>query len=121
MICFDTNIIIYLAQGVLNESIVGDEPIVYPSIVRIEALGYHKIRSVEEQKIIGLLETLTEIPLSKQVIERAIRLRQHKSMSLGDAITAATALECDCELWTANLADFVHVEGLRLSNPLERR
>ena len=120
MICFDTNVIIYLAKGVLDESVIGDVPIVYPSIIRIEALGYHKIRSIEEQRIKALLETLTEIPLNNQVIERAMRLRQYKSMTLGDAIVAATAIEHDCELWTANGADFEHIEELRVVNPVGR-
>jgi predicted nucleic acid-binding protein len=48
-----------------------------------------------------------------------IRLRQQKKMSLGDAIVAATALERGSELWTANDADFAHIEGLRLHNPLK--
>jgi predicted nucleic acid-binding protein len=40
-------------------------------------------------------------------------------MSLGDAIIAATALENDCVLWTANIEDFAHIDGLRLRNPLK--
>jgi predicted nucleic acid-binding protein len=39
-------------------------------------------------------------------------------MSLGDAIVAATAIENNCELWTANTGDFKHIEGLKLVNPL---
>jgi predicted nucleic acid-binding protein len=41
-----------------------------------------------------------------------------KKMSLGDALIAATALENDCVLWTANIEDFEHIDGLRLHNPL---
>lgn len=117
MICFDTNIIIYLAKGTLDESIIGKEPIIYASILRIEALGYHNIRSIEEQKVRELLRTLTEIPLTEAIIERAIKLRQQKKMSLGDAIVAATALENGCTLWTANKEDFAHIEGLSIHNP----
>ncbi len=119
MICFDTNIIIYIANGTLDDSIVGDEPIVFPSISRIESLGYQNIRSIEEQRIRELLSMLTEIPLTETIIERAIRLRQQKKMSLGDAIVAATAVEQNCVLWTANDVDFVHIEGLQLHNPLK--
>ncbi len=39
-------------------------------------------------------------------------------MNLGDAIVAATALEHDVTLWTANVDDFRHIEGLRVVNPL---
>ncbi len=118
MVCFDTNVIIYLANGTLNESIITAESIVYPSIVRIESLGYAKIRSIEEQRIRELLGTIDEIPLTDAIIERSISLRQAERMSLGDAIVAATAIENGCELWTANIDDFEHIEGLRLVNPL---
>jgi len=119
MICFDTNIIIYIANKTLGESIIKNEPIVYPSISRVEALGYHNIRSIEEQRVRELLGTLTESPLTDGVIEFAVRLRQQKKMSLGDAIVAATALEYNCTLWTANDTDFAHIEELRVHNPLK--
>ncbi|MGH7883863.1 MAG: hypothetical protein ACREN8_13345, partial [Candidatus Dormibacteraceae bacterium] len=52
------------------------------------------------------------------IVERAIKLRQQSEMSLGDAIVAATALECDCKLWTANEQNFDQIEGLSITNPL---
>ncbi len=119
MICFDTNIVIYVANRTLGESIAQNEPIVYASILRVEALGYHNIRSIEEQRIRELLSTLSEIPLSNNIVERAIDLRQQARLSLGDAITAATAIENNCELWTANAKDFEGVEGLELHNPVQ--
>ncbi len=118
MICFDTNIVVYVANRTLKEDIVQEEPIVYASILKVEALGYHNIRSVEEQRIRELLATVTEIPLTETIIESAIRLRQQKKMSLGDAIVAATALDNDCVLWTANTDDFADIEGLKVVNPL---
>lgn len=118
MICFDTNIIIYIANGTLGEGIVGNDPIVCPSIVQIESLGYPSIRSVEEQRVRELLATLTTIPLTNLIIEQAIKLRQDKKMSLGDSIVAATALENNCQLWTANIKDFEHIDKLNLFNPL---
>jgi predicted nucleic acid-binding protein len=118
MICFDTNIVIYIANGSLSEDIVGDEPIACPSIVHIESLGYPNIRSVEEQKVRELLATLTTLPLTNMIIERAIKLRQEKKLSLGDSIVAATALEHNSLLWTANTKDFEHIDGLDMFNPL---
>ena len=118
MICFDTNIIIYLGNETLSESIIGNEPIIYPSMLRIEALGYQDIRSVEEARIKTLLAALKEVPLTNTIIERAILLRQDQRMNLGDAIVAATALDSDCVLWTANSKDFAHIEGLTIHNPL---
>ena len=119
MICFDTNIIIYIGNGTLSESIVTDEPICFSSITLIESLGYTEILSSEEQRIKELLSTMTEIPLSETVIQSAIQLRQLKKMSLGDSIIAATALENGNVLWTVNTADFSHIEDLILVNPLK--
>jgi predicted nucleic acid-binding protein len=118
MICFDTNTVIYIANEIISGDGFGDELILYPSIVKIESLGYTNIRSVEEQRIRELLATLTEVPLTSSVIELAITLRQNKKMSLGDSIVAATALENDMQLWTANIEDFQHIDGLKLVNPL---
>jgi predicted nucleic acid-binding protein len=120
MICFDTNIIIYIANGTLGEDIVGDEPIIYPSIVFIESLGYPSIKSIEEQRIRELCATLTTAPLADNIIESAIKLRQDKKMSLGDSIVAATALENNSQLWTVNTRDFEHIEGLDILNPLQK-
>jgi predicted nucleic acid-binding protein len=120
MICFDTNIVIYIANGTLSEAVADSGPIVYPSVVRVEALGYHKILAAEEQKVRRLLATLEEIQLDNPIIELAIRLRQSKKMSLGDAIIAATAIESDAILWTANEPDFADIESLRVYNPLKR-
>lgn len=119
MVCFDTNIIIYLAKGTLGEDLIGDGAISYPSITRIEALGFHDIRSVEEQNVRSLLATLTEIPLTDSIIERAVSLRQQRKMTLADAIVAATAMNNDAELYTANIRDFADIDGLQLHNPLD--
>lgn len=118
MICFDTNIIIYIGNGTLNEEIIGSDPICYASITFIEALGYSEILSAEEQRITKFLATITEISLSETIIRTAIRLRQLNKMTLGDSIIAATALENGKVLWTANIDDFKHIEGLELINPL---
>jgi hypothetical protein len=120
MICFDTNIIIYLGNRILGEDIIGSEPIGYASITRIEALGYADILSSEEQRISGLLATLSEIPLTDSIVRQSIKLRQLHKMSLGDAIVAATALENGKELWTANTDDFKHIDGLKLVNPIAK-
>ena len=118
MICFDTSIIIYIGNGTLNEEIIGSDPICYASITFIEAIGYSEILSAEEQRITEFLATITEISLSETIIRTATRLRQLNKMTLGDSIIAATALENGKVLWTANIDDFKHIEGLELINPV---
>jgi predicted nucleic acid-binding protein len=119
MLCFDTNVVIYLGNRTLDESIIGKESICYASVSLVEALGYPDILAAEEQRIKMLFDTMIEIPLNASVTRTAVRLRQLKRMSLGDAIVAATALENNCTLWTANVEDFAHIDGLLLHNPLK--
>jgi predicted nucleic acid-binding protein len=119
MLCFDTNVVIYLGNQTLDEGVIDKEPICYSSVSLIEALGYPDILAAEEQRIKELFETMIEIPLSASIIQLAVQLRQLKKMSLGDAIVAATALENNCMLWTANVEDFAHIDGLRLHDPLK--
>ena len=56
--------------------------------------------------------------ISRQLIDKAIHLRQQKNMSLGDAIIAATALTEKLPLVTANIKDFQHIEELELIDPM---
>jgi predicted nucleic acid-binding protein len=119
MIILDSNIFIYLAKGTLDRLAVANKDIAHASITKIETLGFSRIHADE----LLLLETLfTEsynLPLTDSVVERATKLRQARSMTLGDAIIAATALEYGYELWTANVDDFKHIDGLRVHNPIK--
>lgn len=119
MICFDTNVVIYLGNKTLSDSIIGTEPICYASISLIEALGYTDILAAEEHRINALFDAMVEISLSAPIIQIAVRLRQLKKMTLGDAIVAATAVENNSVLWTANVEEFSNIEGLKIHNPLK--
>lgn len=120
MIVLDTNIIIYAAT---NQAIVEQFSIhsyAFASISRIESLGYNRITDEERDAITASLALGQQIGLTDSVIARAIRIRQAQParIGLGDAIIAATALETDAELWTANTDDFAEIDGLKLVNPL---
>jgi toxin FitB len=78
------------------------------SITKIETLGFSRIHANELLLLETLFDESYNLPLTEDIVERAIKLRQAKSMSLGDAIIAASALEHDSELWTANEEDFSH-------------
>ena len=119
MIILDTNIFIYLANGALGIKAIKNTDLAFPSIVKIEALGYAQITVAEQSYLEALFAECQQLDLEELVLHRAIRLRQQRKMSLGDSIVAASALEYDCELWTANVEDFEHIDGLRLHNPLK--
>ena len=118
MVVADTNVLIYIAQGKLDVNVFGDRDIAYASITRIEALGYQKITVAEARWLIIMFEARQQLDLDEAVLTTAIRLRQERKISLDDSIVAASALEADAELWTANTQDFAGIDGLRLHNPL---
>jgi toxin FitB len=118
MILLDTNIFIYLAKGELAAKKVSGTDIAHSSITEIEALGFPTLPANELLLLSSLFQESHVLDLSTPIIDQAIRLRQARQMSLGDAIIAATALEHDLELWTANIDDFKHIENLRVLNPL---
>ncbi len=118
MIVLDTNIFIYLANGTLDRRLVEKTDIAHASITKIEALGFSSILANELLLLDALFGESYCLDLTDSVVDRAIRLRQARRMSLGDSIIAATALENDLELWTANVDDFQQIENLRLVNPL---
>lgn len=119
MIVLDTNIFIYLASGTLRRQAIVDKDVAHASITKIESLGFPRIHANELLLLEALFSESYDLPLTDGIVERAIKLRQGRNMSLGDVIIAATALEYDYELWTANEEDFVHIEGLRIHNPLK--
>ena len=118
MIVLDTNVFIYLSNGTIDRRIIADTDIAYAGITKIEALGFSSIPANELLLLDALFSESYSYTLTDSIVERAIKLRQLKHMSLGDSIVAATALEHSLTLWTANTDDFSHIEGLKLVNPL---
>jgi predicted nucleic acid-binding protein len=119
MVILDSNVFIYLANGTLDRKIISTEDISHASITKIESLGFPRIHANELLLLEVLFGESYNLPLTDDIVDQAIKLRQAKNMSLGDAIIAATALEHNYELWTANIGDFAHIDGLRLHNPLK--
>ena len=95
-----------------------EHELAFASISEIEVLGYHKIGAAEADAVREILDSCWRLELTQQVIHQAIKLRQRKRIGLGDAIVAATALENNAQLWTANTDDFKHISNLVLVNPL---
>lgn len=117
MVLLDSNIFIYLANGSLDASILKNEDISHSVITEIETLGYSELKANELIHFSNLFETSISIPLSKSIVSKAIELRQHKKMSLGDSIIAATAIVNNIKLWTANSSDFNNISGLSIYDP----
>ena len=116
----DSNIIIYASKrehAELRNFIAEHVPAV--SIVSmVEVLGYHRLTNEEQQFFEMFFDAAPMLTISDDVLKQAIKLRQSKKMSLGDALVAGTALTHDFTLVTRNTKDFDWINDLRLLNPL---
>jgi len=88
-------------------------------ISKIEVLGYHKFKPQTIEKIKRLFEVLPIIPITNEIVNQAIFLKQQQKISLGDSLIASTALIHNIELATANTKDFKWITDLKLTNPIK--
>jgi hypothetical protein len=119
----DTNIIIYAAQAehaTLRQFIADHTPAV-SVISYIEALGYHRLSEEERQFLERFFQATEVLPVSDPVVQWAIKLRQRRRMTLGDAIVAGTAVEHGRILVTHNTDDFSWIREINLLDPLAVR
>jgi len=121
MMLLDSNIIIYSAKpenSFLRQFIAEKEPSV-SAISYVEALGYHKLPPDEKSNLEGFFASAPMIMISQAILDRAVKLRQTRKMSLGDSLVAGTALTHDLTLVTRNIEDFKWIPDLKLLNPFE--
>lgn len=117
----DSNIIIYAAQPEypqLREFIAEQSPAV-SALSYVEVLGYHRLTERERRDFEEFFRVAQVLPISQPVLELAVRLRQQRRMTLGDAIIAGTALVYALTLVTRNTEDFQWVTELSLLNPID--
>ena len=116
----DSNIIIYSYQPQFSflKPLVVDPTNGVSAISRLEILGFHGIQPSEQTYCTYICQLLQQFPVDDAVLTEAIRLRKQHKMKLADSIVAATALLCQAELYTRNIADFKQVPGLMVVNPI---
>ncbi len=117
----DSNIIIYSAQPEhtqLRELIAEYAPAV-SALSYLEVLGYHLLTEQQRQYFEEFFQVALVLPISQDVLEQAVILRQQRRMTLGDAIIAGTALVHGLTLITRNTNDFRWIGQLELLNPFE--
>src|SRR2546421_381298 len=117
----DSNIIIYAAKPEHADlrRLIADHAPAVSAVSVVEVLGYHRLTPDERQHFEAFFAAATVLPLSGAVVSQAVKLRQLKKMSLGDALVAGTALVTGRTLVTRNTKDFEWVAGLKLLNPLD--
>jgi predicted nucleic acid-binding protein len=114
----DSNIIIYSAQPeneFLRQLIAEIAPAV-SAVSYVEVLGYHRL-SERDRKHFSTFAEARVLPLSQEVLDQAVRIRQARKIKLGDSLVAGTARLYDLTLVTRNVDDFIGVEGLKILNP----
>ena len=87
-------------------------------ITYIESYGYHSLSETERNDLQEIFEHCDILPLTDNIADQAIMLRQQRRMGLGDAIIAATAMTHNLALVTHNTEDFRWINGLELLDPL---
>ena len=123
MILFDSNIIIYSATEQHKDlrELIKKSDAACSIISKIEILGYHKITTEQINYFEAIFKVIDVLPISEEVIAQAIKYRQKKSMSVGDAIIAASAKIFNCDLYTNNEDDFVNIKDFKIINPLKKK
>jgi predicted nucleic acid-binding protein len=119
-VILDSNLVIYAARPEYSglRRFIAERSPSASAVSLVEVLGYHKL-SASDQKYFEAFFAVTEVlPVTDEVIARAVAVRQARKMSLGDALIAATALVFGHELLTHNLKDFAGVSGLKSSDPI---
>ncbi len=117
---FDSNIFILLSKAEhahLRVWFVDQSPSA-SDISKVEVLGFHKLSPTEKSELEDLFNIVKLYPITDNVIEKAIQLRQAKNIGLGDSIIAATALVLGHELQTHNTKDFSNIPGLIVHDPI---
>ena len=115
----DSNIIIYAAKpeyAELRKFIAEHAPAV-SAVSYVEVLGYHKLSEQERGYFEAFFTAATVLSISDGVLAQAVKLRQLKKMTLGDALIAGTALTHNLTLVTRNTKDFDWIEPLTLLDP----
>ena len=117
----DSNVVIYACgagrEGEAARAFVERHGPSASAVTVVETLGYHRLGEVERAVLTAFFDSATVYPVTADVIREAVRLRQQRRLSLGDAFVAGTALALGLPLATRNLADFRWIGGLVLVDP----
>ncbi|MCE9524711.1 MAG: type II toxin-antitoxin system VapC family toxin, partial [Planctomycetales bacterium] len=116
----DINLIIFAANPAYPhlKTLVAGQASRVATITYIEVLGFHKFAPGEKSKLEQIFSLLPLLPLTRDIVDLTVQLRQQRKMSLGDAIIAGTAVVHQLTLATHNVKDFSWINGLTVVDPL---
>lgn len=105
----DTDLFVDHLRGA-HELRPGKHRLFYSVITRAELFA----GTTGTEMVVRLLSAFRELPVDREVAERAGRIRRESGLRLPDALVAATAVVHGLALATRNRRDFDRVRGLRL-------
>ena len=122
MLLLESNIFIYsilpehkpLRNWMMKQEFAASE------ISLVEVLGFHRITTEDSLELENLFNMAKVLPMSRDIVDKAIQLRRQRKMGLADSFIAATALDYDIQLVTRNTSDFDWIEDLKLLNPMQK-
>ena len=109
----DTNAVLYFLSGNDCMKPYVSSRFAFSVISEMELLSFPKITDDEETRIRGFLGASSSVPLTDSIKDRTIALRRAYNIKLPDAIIAASAIEQDLTLITADTG-FEKIEELKL-------
>ena len=98
----DTNAVLYFLSGNRCMKPFISSNFAFSIISEMELLSYPKITGEEENKIRGFLGDSMSISITEDIKDRTIQLRKKYNIKLPDAIIAASAIDRDLMLITAD-------------------
>lgn len=112
---FDTNIIIYYFNGIINDSKVDkmfQESFNISIITKIEFLSWQKLKENKEleKKALEFISYANVYELTNEVANKVIDIRQRYKIKTPDAIIGATALIYEFDIITNNVKDFKNLD-----------
>jgi len=119
----DTNILIYVSRNTIPESSnnfikeVFNESFKISVITEIEYLGWNKLSSEDIDTATKFIDTSEIFPLSLEIKNLAIKLKQKYNIKLADDVIAATAIQQEFILVSRNQKDFEKIQELEVYNP----
>ena len=116
----DTNIIIDNIGGKLHgdaKDFVNKLELIISAVTKIEILGWPGATKEQLKPLYSLINIAEVLPITDEIIDKTISIRQNKKTALGDAIIAATAIVNNLTLITRNVKDFKNITELKILNP----
>ena len=88
----------------------------FSAISRVEVPGFARLTNEDALAFAAMFRLEPELPITSEVLDAAVKIRQQFRLKTTDAVVADTALVHDLDLVTAD-ADFIRVAELTVVNP----